>query len=85
MCLLKILYCNVHPLVCDMFSECNPLAEISGGQYFDEWKANHTSNSTVRFGCYKGYNLNGNDKITCDTNGSWTPFPKCTAKRKFKG
>ena len=66
------------------FSECSPLAEISGGQYFGDWRTNHTSNTTVRFGCYKGYNLNGSDGITCDTNGSWTPFPKCTAKRKFK-
>ena len=40
--------------------------------------SNFSFNSTVNFTCYPGYQLNGNDVITCGTDGKWNnDIPSC--------
>ncbi|XP_070558431.1 sushi, von Willebrand factor type A, EGF and pentraxin domain-containing protein 1-like [Ptychodera flava] len=37
-----------------------------------------TYNSTVNYNCHPGYQISGNNAITCKENGDWTEAPQCT-------
>ncbi|XP_063054101.1 beta-2-glycoprotein 1-like [Engraulis encrasicolus] len=67
-----------HPICQRMF--CSPPAEVENGYLVAVQRKEYDVDDTIYYLCKKTYALDGPNKVTCLSNGSWSAIPFCRAR-----